>query len=246
MNERRSRMAPGICCVQPLLVGQEDQQIGVDQVRDEGRQIVVVSDLDFFGRHDVVLVDDRHNLPFEQREERVPRVQIALSIGQIGTREQRLGHNQIFFREHLVPHLHQPGLPDGGQHLLERDVLPVARDRQCLAAGDNSTGRNQRYLVTLAHQTSDLARDAQHGRPLEAVLASGQRVRPDFDDEALLRPVSHLCRCHFISSYNRPSFHCHHGSGFTVLGFWGAGSRFFVLWFGEPRTQHPEPAPQNI
>ena len=51
------------------------------------------------------------------------RVQIALAIGQIGPREQGLGNDQIFFREEVVPHLHQPGLSDRGQHLLERNIF---------------------------------------------------------------------------------------------------------------------------
>ena len=69
-----------------------------------------------------------HDLALEQREQRVARVQVPLTVGQIGTRQQCLRDDQIFLRKQLVPHLHQLGLPDRGQHLLERDVLPVSRD----------------------------------------------------------------------------------------------------------------------
>ena len=82
-NQRRRRVPPRIGGEQPLLIGQQNQQIGVDQVRHQRRQIVVVADLDFLGRHDVVLVDDRHDLPLEQREQRVARVQVALAVGQV-------------------------------------------------------------------------------------------------------------------------------------------------------------------
>ena len=64
-----------------------------------------------------------HDLPLEQRQQRVARVEIALAVGQIGARQQRLRDDQVFRREQLVPHLHQPGLPDRGQHLLERNIL---------------------------------------------------------------------------------------------------------------------------
>ncbi len=112
----------------PVLIGQQDQQVGVDQVRHQRRQVVVVADLDFLGRDDVVLVDDRDDLALEQREQRVARVQVALAVGQIGARQQRLRDDQIFLRKQLVPHLHQLGLTDRGQHLLERDVLARLRD----------------------------------------------------------------------------------------------------------------------
>ena len=116
-------MPPRIGRVQPLLIGQQDQQIGIDQVRDQRRQIVVVADLDFLGRDDVVLVDDRNDLALEQRQQRVARVEVALPVGQIRARQQRLRDDEIFLREELVPHLHQLGLPDRGQHLLERNIL---------------------------------------------------------------------------------------------------------------------------
>ena len=74
---------PRIGGVQALLIGQQNQQVGIDQVRHERRQIVVVADLDFLGRDDVVFVDDRDDLALEQREQRVARVQVALAVGQI-------------------------------------------------------------------------------------------------------------------------------------------------------------------
>ena len=126
-NQRRRGVAPRIRRVEPILIGQQDQQIGVDEIRDQRRQVVVVADLDFLGRHDVVLVDDRNDLPFEQRQQRVARVEVALAIGQVAARQQRLRDDQIFVREELVPDLHQPGLTDRGQHLLEGNVLPVSR-----------------------------------------------------------------------------------------------------------------------
>jgi hypothetical protein len=45
--------------VQALLVGQDDQRIGLDQVGHQGAQRVVVAELDLVVDDGVVLVDDR-------------------------------------------------------------------------------------------------------------------------------------------------------------------------------------------
>ena len=39
--------------------------------------------------------------------------------------------------------------------------------------------------MAVAHEPRNLARDARHGRAREAVLAAGQRIGADFDDQAL-------------------------------------------------------------
>jgi hypothetical protein len=49
-----------------LLVGEDHQRIGIDQVGDQRAQRVVVAKLDLVGHDRIVLVDDRHNSEFEQ------------------------------------------------------------------------------------------------------------------------------------------------------------------------------------
>ena len=89
----------GSAVYKPSLIGQQNQQVRVDQIRDQRRQVVVVANLDFFGRHDVVLVDDRHHLPLEQRQQRVARVEVPLTVGQIAAGQQRLRDDQCSFEK---------------------------------------------------------------------------------------------------------------------------------------------------
>ena len=59
-------------------VGQDHQDVGLDQVRDQRGQRVVVADADLVGHDGVVLVDDRDDAEREQRPQRRSRVQVAL------------------------------------------------------------------------------------------------------------------------------------------------------------------------
>jgi hypothetical protein len=58
-------VAVGSCagrrCTGPLLVGEDDQRLGLDQVGDQRAEGVVVAELDLVGDDGVVLVDDRHD-----------------------------------------------------------------------------------------------------------------------------------------------------------------------------------------
>ena len=73
----------GIAGVEPVHVGEQDQEVGVDQMRDEGGEIVVVADLDLVHGHRVVLVDDGQDAEVEEREERVARVEVARAIADV-------------------------------------------------------------------------------------------------------------------------------------------------------------------
>ena len=123
--------------------------------------------------------------PVEQRQQRVARVQIALAIGQVRARQQRLRDDDPFAGKQLIPLLHQLGLAHGGQHLLERDVLAVLRDRAAPPPGDDRAGRHERHLMAVAHQPATCRSHTQHLRTRQSVLAPGQRVGADLDDQAL-------------------------------------------------------------
>ena len=58
-HERRRRIAPRIGRVEALLVGEQHQHVGFDQVGDQRAERVVVAEADLVGGDGVVLVDDR-------------------------------------------------------------------------------------------------------------------------------------------------------------------------------------------
>ena len=96
------------------------QQVGFREDRDHRGQVVVVANFDLGGRDRVVLVDDRHDPVFEQRLHRIPGVEIALAVCDVGPGEQHLPDDQSVDLEQPFPDAHQPALPDRGQHLLRR------------------------------------------------------------------------------------------------------------------------------
>jgi hypothetical protein len=117
--------------VQALLVGQDDQRIGLDQVGHQRAQRVVVAELDLVVDDRVVLVDDRHHAQLEQGEQRRARVEVALAVGQVGVREQHLGAADPFSRS-LVSYIWaRPIWPDGGGGLQLVDfVRPRGQPRR--------------------------------------------------------------------------------------------------------------------
>ena len=60
--------------VQAVDLGQDDEVLRIDHLRDLGRQPVVVADTDFLGGDRIVFVDDRHHPGFQQAEHGVAGV----------------------------------------------------------------------------------------------------------------------------------------------------------------------------
>ena len=66
---------PGIRIAEALDVGQNNEKIGLNEVCDQGGQIVVVSKLDLINDNRIVLIDDRDDPEPKERQEGVARVQ---------------------------------------------------------------------------------------------------------------------------------------------------------------------------
>ena len=97
---------------QALLIGQDDQRIGLEQVGHQGAKGIVVAKADLVGDHGVVFIDHRHHLEVHQRAQRRARVEVTLAIGQIVVGQQNLrGHQAmapevilVGFGQHVLPH----------------------------------------------------------------------------------------------------------------------------------------------
>jgi hypothetical protein len=76
----------------PLGIRQNHQEVRLREVRHQGRQGVVVAELDLTHGHRVVLVHDGKHSQSEEREERVPRVEVTAAMPEILLGEQDLGH----------------------------------------------------------------------------------------------------------------------------------------------------------
>src|SRR5574337_67250 len=77
-NELRMRILPWISGVQPVQIGQHDQQIRSEQGRHQRRKPVVIPKPDLLHSHRVVFVDNRQNAEVQQRKERIARIEVPV------------------------------------------------------------------------------------------------------------------------------------------------------------------------
>ena len=171
--------------VQALLVGEDDQRVGFNQIGDERAQGVVVAKADFAGGHRVVFVDDRHHIQLEQGDQRRAGVQIAGAVGQVFVGEQHLGGFQAFGAKGGFIRLHQPHLADGGGGLQFVHRLGSGRPAQPLQPFGNRAGRHQHHLLAPAGQVGDFAGPARQRGVVQTLAIVGDQTGADLDDNAL-------------------------------------------------------------
>jgi hypothetical protein len=83
-------MQTRISSVETLLMGQDDQHIGVHEITHHRRQRVVVPEANFLDRHRVIFVDDRDHAVLQQGKQGVTGIEVARTGTQILVREENL------------------------------------------------------------------------------------------------------------------------------------------------------------
>ena len=94
LDERRRRVEAGIGGEQAGGVGEQHEQVGVDQVGDERGEAVVVAEADLVVGDGVVLVDDRHDAELEQPLQRAAGVEVLRPDAEVERRQQHLPGDQ--------------------------------------------------------------------------------------------------------------------------------------------------------
>ena len=136
-HERCGGILARIRAIETLLVGEQHQDIRLDEIGDQRAERIVVAEADFIGRHGVVLVDDRDHAKSEQRNERGARVEVSPPVGKIVVRKQNLCGVQPEMRESGFVGLHQAHLPDRGRGLQCVDGVRPSRPTEALHALGN-------------------------------------------------------------------------------------------------------------
>ncbi len=97
--------------VQPVDVGEQDEQLRLGQLGDDGREGVVFPDgvvyADLVGDHGVVFVDDGDGLELKQTQEGIAHVLPPPLVPHVGPGQQHLGHRMVVLGEQLVVDVHQ-------------------------------------------------------------------------------------------------------------------------------------------
>src|SRR5262249_39817614 len=127
--------------VEPVDVGEKNEEVGLDQMGYEGGQVVVVADLDLLHRDRVVLVDDAQDAVAQEGEERVAGVEVASAVADVLLGEQDLGDLLPVGGEGLLVVPHERRLADGGRRLLLGDRAGASAQAQPgRARGDGAGG----------------------------------------------------------------------------------------------------------
>ena len=133
--------------IQAIDIGGDQQQVGVDQCRHDGREIVVVAQGELVDGHGVVLVHHGHDLVVEQLAQRGARVEVAAPVAQVVMGQQHLRQRMV---EQALPQRHGLRLAQR-RHGLAGGVAGVfvGMVAQHQAAGGDGARRHQHDLATV-------------------------------------------------------------------------------------------------
>ena len=81
----------GSAVIEAIDDAEQHQQRRLEQVRDQGGEVVVVAEADLGHADGVVLVDDRQAAPLEQRDDGVAGVEVARPAVEVAGGQQNLG-----------------------------------------------------------------------------------------------------------------------------------------------------------
>ena len=121
--------------IQAVYVGEDDEQVGFDEIADHSRQGVVVADFKLVDGYDIVFVDDGDDAHLQHRQQGIARIHKFLTVLGIHARQQYLTDVLPVFAEHLFISMHEDALPNGGDGLLFADRLGPRRQPQRPHAG---------------------------------------------------------------------------------------------------------------
>ena len=107
-------------------------------MRHNGRQPIVVTQLEFVYHHCVVLVDNGHHTEAEHSLKSTPTVKVLLTVGKNVAREEHLSHHQPMDFEGFNVGLHEGGLAHSSRHLKACQVSRAFRNSQ-----DRQPGRDR-------------------------------------------------------------------------------------------------------
>src|SRR5690606_32955803 len=112
----------GRAVIERVHVGEEHQQVGVDQVRHERGETVVVTEAELVGGDGVVLVDHGQDAELQERGDRLVGVAIAGPTDDVVHRQQDLTGGDLVPGELTLVVVGQQTLSHGGGRLLQGEA----------------------------------------------------------------------------------------------------------------------------
>ena len=173
----------GVGRVQAIDIGQQDQCVCHDELRDAGSEAVVVPVADLFRCDRIVLIDNGNDTAIDQAPESAARVQEATPILCVFGREQDLRRRYAVCRERLALGVGQLHLPcgRGGLEILEFRAAFVNSENR--AANCDRTGGHDEHLVVAAMQARNILAEATQPRAVYVPISTNKQGRTNLDDE---------------------------------------------------------------
>jgi hypothetical protein len=101
-------------------IGQDHQQPGGNEVRDNRGEPIVVSESELIDHHGVVLVDNRYNTKAEEAVKGGPSMEVRLAARQDIAGQEYLADHEVVVRERTRVELDELALADGCSRLEAR------------------------------------------------------------------------------------------------------------------------------
>ncbi len=185
LDQRRARVEPGVGGEHAGGVGQQHEDVGIDEVSHQRRQAVVVTEADLVVGDGVVLVDDGYDPELEQAPQSAPRLEVLASLHEVERGDEHLAGDQIVAGELVAVHLHQPALAHRGHRLQGDRVTRPLRATQTERGKPRAdrTAADDHDLVTHRHRRGDLTAELGDRVACDLTVFVGDRRRADLDDD---------------------------------------------------------------
>ena len=178
----------GVLLIKAFHVGKDDHQGNAEQIRDVGREAVVVSERNrqFVDRDRIVLVHDRDDAVFEHRAKRVADVEIAGAVLEIVGGEEHLGGDESARGERFLVALHEPSLAARRHGLKVGQVAGAFGEPEDFEPGSDGARADQDDGAPPLADFVDLHRQIANAVAVEPpVFRPGQDLGTDFDDDPI-------------------------------------------------------------
>ena len=177
---RRSR-------VEAVDVRQQHEGIGLDHLRDERGEAIVVAETQLAGGHRIVLVENRDDAEAEETRQRRAHVRVVVAAHHVVRGQQNLGGIEVMRLECGRPPRHQKPLAHRGSGLHARQVLRFRGEAERIKARRDRTRRHDDDLSVRPAPARHEARDRVDTVQVQAAVLARERRRADLDDDARSR-----------------------------------------------------------
>ena len=185
MDQLCIRMTLRILRIQALNVGKNNQKVGFGDACDDGRQRVIVADLDLICGYRIIFIHDRDRAKFKKCLNGTSHVEIALRIHRITLREKELSNGLPVFMEEMLIGIHERALPHGRRCLFVGQEIRLLMKSQHGQSHADRPRCDEYHIKTAVLEVSKLPRQMIQVAEIHFPIFIGDRAGTDLHDHTL-------------------------------------------------------------